>query len=166
MLRDFFSLSAIELEQCVERWVWIDPAQQNRLGAANCFLGHDLNLGARVRDRCGKFRVQMGPLKFGDFQRFLPISEDYAAMVNLVRLYAPDRLDFDIQVKLEAREAPPLQLSSRSPKRLGWTSFLPGVKQNPAVVCRQPSVQSAQVKYSWPGPAVVSAAGQENRGQT
>ncbi|HYK89587.1 MAG TPA: type VI secretion system baseplate subunit TssG [Acidobacteriota bacterium] len=165
MLRDYFALPGIGVEQCVERWVHIHPAQQNRLGGRNCTLGRDLNIGERVRDRRGKFRITMEPLRLVDFMRFLPVSEDYAAMVNLIRLYTTDRLDFDLQVKLKADEAPPLRLSSRSPLRLGWTTLMPGAQRDPTVVHRQPAVQSPQVAYSWAAPAAASSAGQENRGQ-
>jgi type VI secretion system protein ImpH len=165
MLRDYFELPGIEVGQCVERQVRIDPSQQNRLGAKSCTLGRDLSLGATVRDVSGKFRVTAGPLSLGDYLRFLPVSKDFAAMVNLIRLYVTDRLDFDIEVKLRSEEAPPLQLSSQSPQRLGWTSFLPHPRRDPSVVHRQPVIQSPQDTYAWPGSAISSQARQQNRGQ-
>ena len=150
MLRDYFSLPAIAVKQCVERWTPIDQAQRNRLGATNSTLGNDMSIGARVRDCSGKFRVVVGPLAFSDYQRFLPESKDYAAMINLVRFYASDRLDFDLELKLRADDTPPFRLSSRSPLRLGWTSCLPRPGRDPSVVLRQPAVQSPQITFSWP----------------
>ncbi len=165
ILRDYFALPGFGVEQCVERWVLVHPAQQNRLGRKNCSLGRDMILGERVRDHRGKFRISLGPLRLADYLRFLPVSEDYAALVNLTRLFVTDRLDFDIKVKLKADEAPPLHLSSRSPLRLGWTTVMPGARQDPAVIHRQPAVQQPRSVYSWPGPAAAPSAGQENRGQ-
>jgi type VI secretion system protein ImpH len=164
MLKDYFSLPRIRIDQCVERWIHIDPSQQNRLGVRNCSLGRDLSLGDQVRDCSGKFRVVIGPLNQEDFMRLTPTSRDYAAMVNLIRYFAADRLDFDIKVKLRAEEAPPLRLSSRTPQRLGWSSFLPHPKLDPAVVHRQPESQSPQTTFPWPGPAFLRSMSQENRG--
>lgn len=165
MLKDYFGLPGFKVTQCVERRVRIDPSQQNRLGRKNSALGRDLSLGATARDLTGKFRVTAGPLHLRDFLRFLPVSEDYAAMINLIRFYATDRLDFDIEVKLRADETPPLRLSSASPLRLGWTSCLPKPLRDPSVLHRQPVTQTPQVTFPWPGPVMPEPAGQQNRGQ-
>ena len=130
VLRDYFGLQHLEIEQCRERWVTIDEAQQNRIGGRNCTLGRDLIVGGRVRDRSGKFRITVGPVPLRTFQRFTPVGEDYAAMVNLTRLLVGDRLDFDIEVKVAAEEIPPLQLARVSTKQLGWTSWLPGTPEH------------------------------------
>jgi type VI secretion system protein ImpH len=165
ILRDYFALPGIDVEQCVERWVPIHAVQRNRLGRTNCALGRDLCIGERVRDRMGKLRIRVGPLGLRDFMRFLPVAEDYAAMVNLVRLYATDRLDFDIRVALKSAEIPPLRLSSRSPLQLGWNTCLPGARPDLSLIHRQPAVQSPKTQYSWPGPALPATAGSENRGE-
>jgi type VI secretion system protein ImpH len=165
ILKDYFGLSSVTIDQCVEQWVPIDPSQQNRLGNRGCSLGRDFSVGARVRDRSGKFCVGIGPLGFSDFQRFIPVSGDYAAMVNLIRFYQTDRLDFDIKVRLRSEESPPLCLSSKTPQRLGWTSCLPHPPKDPVVTHRQPKTQSPQIAFSWPGPASARMGEQKNRGQ-
>jgi len=150
LLRDYFGLEHIDIEQCLERWVRIEEPQQNRLGSRNCTLGGDLIAGGRIRDRSGKFRIKVGSVSLATFNRLTPVGEDYAAMVNLARLFVGDRLDFDIQVKLAPEEVPPLQLSSGSPARLGWTSWLPGTPASTAVVFRQPNTQMPQTQFPWP----------------
>jgi type VI secretion system protein ImpH len=164
LLKDYFSLSHVEITQCVERLVQIEPLQQNRLGKANCTLGRNLNIGEHARDCSSKFRVSIGPLSLDEFIRFIPVSQDYAAAVNLIRYYVTDRLDFDIKVKLRAEETPSLCLSSKSPQRLGWTSCLPHPRQDPSTVHRQPKIQSPQIAFPWPGSASRKPEGQENRG--
>ena len=109
--------------------------------------------------------MAIGPLSLKDFLRFTPPEQDYAAMINLIRYFATDRLDFDIQVRLRAKEVPPLCLSSSNPQRLGWTSCLPRARRDPEVVHRQPKTQIPQITFPWPGPASVRVEGQENRGQ-
>jgi len=164
ILKDYFSLSGVRVDQCVERWVPINPSQQNRLGIRNCSLGRDLSIGERVRDRGGKFRVAVGPLGLGDFQEFFPDAPNYASMINLIRYFATDRLDFDIQIVLRAREIPPLRLSSGSPRRLGWTSCLPNPRRDAAVIHRQPRTQSLQPLSPKPGSSGKRPERQENRG--
>jgi len=159
ILKDYFSLPDFAVKQCVERWARVDASQQNRLGMENCALGHNLTIGARVRDLGSKFRVEIGPLALKDYLRFLPVSKDYAALINLIRFYITDRLDFDVEVKLRAEETPPLRLSSKSPVRLSWTSCLSLPGQNPSVVLRQPVIQSPQVAFPWRGAATLSPAG-------
>jgi type VI secretion system protein ImpH len=150
VLRDYFAVSEVKVRQCVERWVHIDTLQQNRLGERNCTLGRDMHLGSRVRDQAGKFRVCIGPLTLQSFTRFLPDSEDYAAMVNLTRLYAPDRLEFDIEARLRVEETPPLRLDSHSPQRLGWTTCFPQPRRDPIVLHRQPALQTPKTIFPWP----------------
>jgi type VI secretion system protein ImpH len=164
ILRDYFALGRVAIDQCVERWIPIDPSQQNRLGMRNCSLGRDLSIGERVRDCGGKFRVAMGPLGLRDFQRLFPDSPDYSAMINLIRYFAADRLDFDIKVLLRAQEIPPLCLSSTAPQRLGWTSCLPHPRQDAAVLYRQPKTQSPQTISQRPEPSMQRPERQENRG--
>ncbi len=164
ILRDYFSLPRIRIDQCRDRWVRIAPQQQNRLGVSNCSLGRDLSIGERVRDYGGKFRVAIGPLSLKDFLRFTPPARDFAAMVNVIRYFATDRLDFDIQVRLSAKEVPPLCLSSKTPQRLGWTACLPGPQRDPEVVHRQPKIQIPQITFPWPGPTSVRIEEQKNRG--
>jgi type VI secretion system protein ImpH len=164
ILKDYFSLPRVRIDQCVDRWTSIDPLQQNRLGIRNCSLGRDFSLGEKVRDCSSKFRAVIGPVGLADFMRLMPVSRDYAAMVNLIRYFSTDRLDFDIQIKLRAEETPPLCLSSKNPQRLGWTSCLPHPKQDPAVVHRQPKTQSPQTAFPWPGPSSPRPESQENRG--
>jgi type VI secretion system protein ImpH len=153
MLRDYLGLEHLKIEQCLERWVRIEDPQQNRLGDRNCRLGTDLIAGGRVRDRSGKFRITVGPVPLRTFNRLTPVGEDYAALVNIARLFVGDRLDFDIKVKLAADEVPPLQLSSRSPARLGWTSWLPGKPGSTSVVFRQPHSQVPKTQFPWPDTA-------------
>ncbi len=164
IIQDYFSLPHVVIDQCVERWVGIHAAQQNQLGSRNCTLGRDLNLGAHVRDCSSKFRVAIGPLGLQEFLRFTPVSKEYAAIVNLIRYFVTDRLDFDMKVTLRKEETPPLCLSSRTPQRLGWNSCLPHPKRDPAVVHRQPKVQSPQTTFSWPGLAFKAPENQQNRG--
>jgi type VI secretion system protein ImpH len=158
LLKDYFSIPNIEVKQCVIRWVKISASQTNRLGKRNCGLGRSLTIGAQVRDRRGKFRVVIGPLPLRDYLRFLPVSSDYAVLINLIRYCVSDRLDFDVEVKLQTAEVPRLGLSSKTPLNLGWTSCLPRPTKDPAITLRQPAVQSPQATFPWPQRATLKSA--------
>jgi type VI secretion system protein ImpH len=166
ILQDYLDVPGVQIEQCVERWIDVDPAQQNRLGARNATLGRDLVIGSRVRDRAGKFRTTIGPVSLKSFEELLPVSAGYAAMVNLTRFLATDRLDFDVELRLRGSEVPRLRLSTGAPQRLGWTSWVdptPGVDQS--IRLRQPRQQVPQSLFPWPEPSSPAppAADQDSR---
>jgi type VI secretion system protein ImpH len=124
VLSHYFRGLAVGVEQCVERWVTIEPRQRNRLGLANVSLGRDMNLGERVRDRSGKFRLVLGPLDFPTFQSHLPPGEHHRTLRELVRFILKDQLDFDVKLVLRQPEIPDLTLAADSPCRLGWSTWL------------------------------------------
>jgi type VI secretion system protein ImpH len=126
LLSDFFDGVPIQVVPFVERWAPIQPAQQLRLGKANCRLGTDASVGDRVMDRAGQFRIVLGPMGFDAFTRFLPDGEWFKMMESLVILFLQDRLEFNLELQLRGMEVPPLQLSGAGPARLGWTTWLPG----------------------------------------
>jgi type VI secretion system protein ImpH len=94
--------------------------------------------GERVWDVQSKIRIRLGPLRYVQFQEFLPdraaTSERKAffMLVHLVRLYVGVELDFDVQLVLRAEEIPACQLAegpSGGP-HLGWNTWM--CSQTPA----------------------------------
>jgi type VI secretion system protein ImpH len=71
-LQDYFEEVPCDIEQCVGRWLTIQPNDRNVMGLGKCTLGEDFLLGERIFDRSGKFRVKLGPVGFDDYTRFLP----------------------------------------------------------------------------------------------
>lgn len=124
IIAHYFRGLPVEVEQCVLRWVTIEPAQRNRLGGGYCTLGESFTIGAQVADRAGKFRVRIGPLKFAEFQDFLPNGKYHHALRALVQFLLIDQLDFDLLLMLEQEEIPPWQLSADAPCRLGWSGWM------------------------------------------
>ncbi|MPQ87113.1 type VI secretion system baseplate subunit TssG [Pseudomonas sp. MAFF 730085] len=124
VLRHYFTLGGVFIEQWVERSVIIDHAQRNRLGAANNVLGEDLLLGHRVADRSGKFRVHVQGLSWQRFHQFLPDGSAYRPLCSMVRLTARGPLEYDVRLGLAAGEVKPLHIGERNVCRLGWTSWL------------------------------------------
>jgi type VI secretion system protein ImpH len=125
MLSDYFNVQA-KIKQFTGQWLSLDEESITRLGEANSQLGWNTVLGTRVWDDQSKFRVIFGALKFTEFQAFLPNGTAYKAMKSIIRFMVGEELDFDVQLKLRAKEVPGTILTTRAKRRpmLGWTSFL------------------------------------------
>jgi len=142
MVADYFQVAA-EIVPFVGQWIQLPVEHQScllrsrsegdaalrtpRLGqSSHPRLGRNAVVGSRVFEVQGHFRVRLGPLTFDQFERFMPIGEDYQQLAQFVRLYAGPTYDFDIQLVLQGPEVPWCQIGakgSRAP-RLGWNTWL------------------------------------------
>jgi len=125
ILADYFRVKAI-IQQFSGQWLTLDDESITRLGNANSSLGTTAIAGTKVWDYQSKFRAVFGSLKFTEFQAFLPIGVAYKPMLSIIRFMISEELDFDVQLKLKAKEVPSTILTTRAKRRpmLGWTSFL------------------------------------------
>jgi type VI secretion system protein ImpH len=125
IVRDFFEVPAAVC-QFVGSRVRLGSENHNRLGVQNTELGVNLILGESVWDRQSRFRVRLGPLPLRTFRDFLPVRSSFLPLVQIVRLYSGLEYDFDIQLILNAPEAPACQLLSEGEQgsHLGWSSWL------------------------------------------
>ena len=110
------------IENVVRR---VRVTERPRLGSGRpaATLGGSALLGATVLDAGGKFRVALGPMGMEDFEAYLPGGPRADALGYLIRLYAPDFLDFDVLLKLETRQMPALRLGDRN-ARLGENTWV------------------------------------------
>ncbi|MCI0329977.1 MAG: type VI secretion system baseplate subunit TssG [candidate division Zixibacteria bacterium] len=123
IVRGYFHLPA-EVKQFVRSRIALEDEQKAKLGKQNCRLGENLALGELVPDRMGKFQISVGPVGFDDYLTFLPGRVNLEALKGLARLFAPDWLDFDLQVTLKGEETPRLGVALSSDSYLGWTTGL------------------------------------------
>jgi type VI secretion system protein ImpH len=123
VLSRFFGLP-VEIEQWVGHWMRLPAQSLTRLGArdGSSALGVSTVLGARVWDCQHKFRVVIGPLRMADYERFLPDGESLRRLVDWVRNYARDGLDWDVNLQLRKDDVPRLKLGRHT--RLGYTTWL------------------------------------------
>ncbi|MCP5069582.1 MAG: type VI secretion system baseplate subunit TssG [bacterium] len=118
----------IEIVEFAPRWLPIGVGRRCRLGVSNSRLGgqkaHDeeLIMGQRIRDALGQFRVVIGPLEFEEFASFLPGGPKWAALLALVDLVRPDRLDYEVRLRLS--KVPGLHIGRASSQKLGWSTWL------------------------------------------
>lgn len=122
VLARFFNLP-VEIEQWVGHWMALPTGSLSRLGATDgsAVLGVSTVLGARVWDCQHKFRIVIGPLSRADYERFLPGGESLNRLVDWLRNYARDGLDWDLRLVLRQEEVPRLKLGRHT--QLGYTAW-------------------------------------------
>jgi type VI secretion system protein ImpH len=113
----------LEYQTCLKRR---DLAVLSSSSECDPRLGYNTVVGSRIWEVQGKFRVRLGPLKFEQFQHFLPVGAKHKPLAHLVRLYVGATFDFDIQPVLEGPEVPWCKLGESGPRapRLGWNTWI------------------------------------------
>lgn len=115
----FFEGIEVEVIENVPRWVAI-PSRAG-LGDGDFQLGTQATIGEQIYDRSGKFRVRLGPMGVEQYLALLPGGEDTSDLQTLVRLYAPDSLDFDVELQIRSEDLPTTKLGT-SGTELGYTT--------------------------------------------
>jgi type VI secretion system protein ImpH len=122
----------IRIEEFVGRWMRIPPRTWFRLGKGRSYstLGGGATLGEEVWACQQSFRIVVGPLTLWQFSRFLPGGEGRSLqrLTELVQAYVGPELGWDIQLRLQGRQSPPMVLGKSG--QLGWTTWL-GSGSNP-----------------------------------
>jgi type VI secretion system protein ImpH len=86
-------------------------------------LGKTSTIGATVFDVSGKFRIVVGPVSLAEYSELLPGHRDALRLASVVALYAPDNLDYDVELLLDVGQVPALSLGD-STLRLGRNTWL------------------------------------------
>ena len=120
ILSAFFSVP-VRLQQFVGSWLELEPDDRWQLGAM-AGLGQSTSIGQRVWTRAAKFRLRIGPLSLRDYERLLPGGAPLGRLRAIVRNYAGDALDWDVNLVLAGDEVPRASLGGST--RLGHTSWI------------------------------------------
>lgn len=123
LVSSYFGLP-VEIEEFVGQWIDLPPDTLLELGSnpAAGRLGESTTIGARIWDCQQKFRIVLGPMGRDDYQRLLPGSTARRRLVDLVRGYLGDELDWDLRLILKKDDVPGLKLGGTN--RLGWSTWL------------------------------------------
>lgn len=111
----------VEVEENVPRW--IPMTNPPALGESDGIrLGVNATIGETVYDQSSKFRVKLGPVKPDVYLSLLPGGKRAQKVDWLIRLYAPDHLDYDIELTLDAGDVTGVSLGDDG--QLGLSTFL------------------------------------------
>lgn len=127
ILEDYFGVP-VEIVQFVGGWYRLEPDSQSRLlemERDNEQLAVGAVVGDEVWDSQARVRVRLGPLTLDQYLDFLPTGSAYDSLRALLRFFAGDQLDFEVQLVLRREEVPVCELGaeSREAPRLGWLSW-------------------------------------------
>lgn len=127
LIRAFFDDIEVDVIENVPRWVPIPSRPE--LGDDDFALGSNATVGEKIYDRSSKFRIRLGPMDVDLYQSLLPGGDAAERMDTLVRLYAPDYLDYDLELQIFSDDLPPVELGD-SKSKLGLMTSL-GTPQEP-----------------------------------
>ena len=121
---DFFGMPA-RVEPFIGEWMEIPAEHRWRLGLSRhgMRLGVSSMLGMKAWARQQKFRLVLGPLDRGQFQRMLPGGASLPKLGALVRNYVGEELRWDVRLFLGDKVQEPWHLGG---SRLAWTTWLGG----------------------------------------
>jgi type VI secretion system protein ImpH len=141
---EYFAGTDAHIEQFIERMLPISSEDQTQLGTANNHLGIDTVCGSFVRECETKFRVNLGPVGYENFQRFMPTGDLLPSVFSLIRCMVGIEYEFEITVFLKREEVPVCILGEKilAAPRLGWSTWVKSAefvhKDDPHITFEEP----------------------------
>ncbi|HEY7393314.1 MAG TPA: type VI secretion system baseplate subunit TssG [Gemmatimonadaceae bacterium] len=123
LIADRFPGVPVTVVENVPRWIALQSRPQLGSGANAMSLGGNALLGANILDVSGRFRIVLGPVGWEQFERLRPRGSDAAALGDIVRLYAPDFLDYEVELRIKSTDLPETRLGGRA-NRMGRTTWV------------------------------------------
>ena len=141
MLAEYFQLE-VKVESFSAQWQEIVPDMLSRLPDSrnsqgqNAQLGCNAMLGHRIWSAQSKFKINVGPLSYQQYQSLSPNSRKLKALHSLIRLYVGMELDYDIILYVPAKEMPVARMDTKSeqPIQLGWNTYMRAQDQQERLV--------------------------------
>jgi type VI secretion system protein ImpH len=123
---EYFAGTRVRVEQFIERILPISEEDLTRLGTVNVELGVNTVCGTFVRECQTKFRVNLGPVGYREFSRFLPTGDLLQPIFSLIKFMVGIEYEFEISLYLKRQEVPTCILGAGGPAapRLGWSSWV------------------------------------------
>lgn len=123
---EYFSGTRAGVHQFIDRIIPLDPEDQTQLGLANGQIGMNAVCGSCAWESQTKFRVNLGPMVYDDFLRFLPSGDMLRPIFSLVRYMVGIEYEFEIRVILKRDEVPLCTIGMETPTspRLGWSTWV------------------------------------------
>lgn len=125
VISDHFGIR-VKVTQFFGQWLPLGPQDVTLVGTQNFVLGRNAIAGRKVWDQQSKFRVELGPLTFGQYQAFLPNGSAHKVVKSIIKFFAGMEFDYDLRLALLGKQVPGCILTTRAQRKpmLGWTTFL------------------------------------------
>ena len=128
MVHECFGVAS-RVVQFVGQWLRLDPEDQSSLPTTgfrgrNTAVGISTILGDKVWGVENRFSLQLGPLNYAQFRRYMPAGDLHEELAQFVRTYVGPGYDFDIQPILIKEDVPNLMLTAETDPRLGWNTWV------------------------------------------
>jgi type VI secretion system protein ImpH len=121
LLSGVFKLDVTIIER-IGSWLTFEPSDTLALGAADTALGVSTFLGTRVYSIGDKFRVAIKAESLEQYRALLPNGALAGKLADAVFFYVGYRYDYEVELALPQRLAPPAQLGVSG--QLGWTAWV------------------------------------------
>lgn len=122
---EYFSGAPTQVDQFIERDIPLDEEDCTSLGSAHGSLGKDAVCGNMVKECLTKFRVNIGPMGFTRYNKFMPGGDLLLPVFSLIRYMVGIEFEFELRVILDKRQIPECVLgrTGLNKPKLGWTTW-------------------------------------------
>lgn len=121
LIRGVFKLDAAVIER-IGNWLTFEPSDLMAVGARGSSLGVDTFVGMRSYSINDKFRISIKTTSLEEYTALLPNAAMADRLADLVFFHIGHRFEYDVELSLPARLAPPARLGISG--QLGWTSWV------------------------------------------
>ncbi len=141
---EYFAGAMTGVDQFIDRVISFDPEDQTQLGLANGQLGMNAVCGSCAWENQTKFRINLGPMEYARFVRFLPTGKMLRPIFSLVRYMVGIEYEFEVRLILKRGDVPLCTVGMETPTspRLGWSTWVktPGTihREDPYVTFQEP----------------------------
>lgn len=121
LIRGVFKLNASVIER-IGSWLTFEPDDLMAVGSRGSSLGVDTFVGKRSYSINDKFRISVKTTSLEQYAALLPNAPMADRLADLVYFHIGYRFEYDVELALPARLAPPTQLGVSG--QIGWTSWI------------------------------------------
>lgn len=121
LLNEFFPGCEIRIKEFVPNRVKLSELPQ--LGKKEMVLGKNSVLGKSVTDYLSKICIQMGPISFDEYLKFIPGGGHSLLLKELVEIYLNDNIEFDVEFIIRTEDMGSLKWDDAR-LRLGQSMWL------------------------------------------
>ncbi len=115
LLQGFFPDFSIAIDEFVRCMVQVETPFRVGKAQAGCSLqlGRQSIIGRCVPDVMSRIRIHLGPMMYSEYEKFLFFGRYMRSLIDLLKLYCNDDLEYDLNIKVDASTVPRFRLGRR-----------------------------------------------------